>query len=307
VLKRKTPLLPGATVMVRSWAEISRTLDTSGSLDALPFMPEMLPYCGRSFTVSRRLERTCEELEGGMRRIQNIVLLEDLRCTGEAHGGCHKGCMIFWKEAWLTVPAKQPPAQTADGAPDGPVLCTKHSEGYFCQSTELLNASAAMPAWDLRSYYRDIRSRTYTPLELLRIVAFALYLRFRRMITGKSYRVLQGHQNPTPTDSLDLKPGEWVTVKSKQEIEDTLDSSGKNQGLAFTVEMLPFCGKSFRVLRRLERMVLEPTRELIPMKNTVLLEGATCDGCHILRGGCPRENFHFWREIWLRRRNSIQF
>lgn len=90
-------------------------------------------------------------------------------------------------------------------------------------------------------------------------------------------------------------------MKSKDEITATLDRNGKNRGLAFTVEMIPFCGKTFRVLRRLERMIYEPTQQLIEVKNTVILEGVTCDGCHILRGGCPRENFHFWREAWLKR------
>ena len=28
--------------------------------------------------------------------------LEDLRCDGSAHGGCQAGCLLYWKEAWLT-------------------------------------------------------------------------------------------------------------------------------------------------------------------------------------------------------------
>jgi hypothetical protein len=48
-------------------------------------------------------------------------------------------------------------------------------------------------------------------------------------------------------------------------------------------------------------MIQEESRKLISLKGTVILENVTCDGCHILRGGCPRENFHFWRESWLRR------
>jgi hypothetical protein len=92
-----------------------------------------------------------------------------------------------------------------------------------------------------------------------------------------------------------------VKVKTKDEIAATLDVEGKNRGLAFTVEMLPFCGGTFRVLRRLEKMIHEPTRKLINVEDTVILDNVTCDGCHILRGGCPRENYHYWREIWLKR------
>jgi hypothetical protein len=65
--------------------------------------------------------------------------------------------------------------------------------------------------------------------------------------------------------------------------------------------MIPDCGKTYRVLRRLEKMIDESTRELIDLKDTVILEDSICRGCYILKGGCPRENFNFWREIWLRR------
>ena len=39
-------LSPGDLVRVRSAAEIFRTLDAEGSFDNLPFMPEMVQYCG---------------------------------------------------------------------------------------------------------------------------------------------------------------------------------------------------------------------------------------------------------------------
>jgi hypothetical protein len=37
------------------------------------------------------------------------------------------------------------------------------------------------------------------------------------------------------------------------------------------------------------------------MKNTVLLDGAICDGWG---GKCDRSCFFFWREAWLRRVES---
>jgi hypothetical protein len=65
--------------------------------------------------------------------------------------------------------------------------------------------------------------------------------------------------------------------------------------------MLPFCGGTYRVLRRLDRMISEATGKLIDLEGTVILDGVICDGSHILRGGCPRANFHYWREVWLER------
>ncbi len=44
-------LKPGELVRVRSAQEIFATLDERGTLDGLPFMPEMLKYCGRTLPV----------------------------------------------------------------------------------------------------------------------------------------------------------------------------------------------------------------------------------------------------------------
>jgi hypothetical protein len=100
--------------------------------------------------------------------------------------------------------------------------------------------------------------------------------------------------------SLGLRPGEWVEVKSAKEIFATLDHHGKLKGLAFNREMAKFCGKRFRVYKRLEKMILESTGELRRIRTpTVMLEGVFCDG--EAHGKCDRSCFCFWREAWLRR------
>ena len=91
----------GDTVTVRSLTEILATLDADAKLGGLPFMPEMAACCGRSFRVYRRADKTC--VEGlGMRSMRDTVFLDGLRCDGSAHGGCQRGCLFFWKEAWLS-------------------------------------------------------------------------------------------------------------------------------------------------------------------------------------------------------------
>ena len=232
------------------------------------------------------------------------MFLENMRCDGSAHGGCQKGCFIFWKEAWLKREDMDTDGETISGEekPDlFPFPHTLPDNQYICQSTELMKATSYLPPWDLGMFLRDIRAKTYSLGELIRILSYAFYLRGRRLVTGKSYRYLEGNQTKTPRETLNLQAGEWVRVKPKEEIVLTLDRQGKNRGLAFTVEMLPFCRGTYRVLRRLEKMIHEPTRKLVDVEDTVILENVTCDGCHILRGGCPRENYQFWREIWLRR------
>src|ERR1700752_2963900 len=89
----------GELVQVRSAAEILSTLDGNGTLEGVPFMPEMLDSCGKCFHVQRRVEKTC--VDGyPMRRFpgNNVVTLDEQRCSGSAHDGCMHGCRIFWKE-----------------------------------------------------------------------------------------------------------------------------------------------------------------------------------------------------------------
>ncbi len=297
-------LLPGTIVRVRSLPEIVATLDREGKLEGLPFMPEMAKYCGKVFLVSKRIERTCEESEEGMRRIKNVVFLDNLRCDGNAHGGCQKRYLIFWKEDWLStdLDMSTEPYEPEDIEPLISTLPSKLPDGRFiCQSTELIRATTPLSIFDIGSYLRDLRSRTYSISELIRAILYALFLRLRYYLFGTPYRFLKGNQKVTPTLSLNLQPGEWVRVKTKEEIRRTLGANGMNRGLRFTLDMLSYCGKTYKVLSRLDKMIHDPTGKLMEIKDTVILEDSICRGCHILRGGCPRANYNFWREIWLER------
>jgi hypothetical protein len=56
-------LYRGDLVEVRSPSEILATLDESGALATLPFMPEMFVYCGRRFTVDHRADEICDTVK----------------------------------------------------------------------------------------------------------------------------------------------------------------------------------------------------------------------------------------------------
>jgi hypothetical protein len=101
---------------------------------------------------------------------------------------------------------------------------------------------------------------------------------------------------------LDLQPGELVEVKPVTEILATLDRNRRCKGLLWMTGMRKYCGRQYRVYRRVQRITLESNGELRNMKHTVLLEGVMCDGREF--GGCDRSCFHFWREAWLRRVTS---
>ena len=77
----------GEIVEVRSEAEILATLDENGELDGLPFMPEMLAWCGRRLRVDKLALKLCDTIEWtGVYRIRDTVHLETSRCNGQAHG-----------------------------------------------------------------------------------------------------------------------------------------------------------------------------------------------------------------------------
>ena len=124
-------------------------------------------------------------------------------------------------------------------------------------------------------------------------------MKIQRVIRKGDYVRVRGNLAKTPTDRLGLQAGEWVEVRSLAEIKQTLDSSGKNRGLELSAEMIPFCGKKMRVMRRVDRIILEMSGQMQSINDSVILEGSSCDGS--FHRGCPRNNLFLWREIWLRR------
>ena len=108
---------------------------------------------------------------------------------------------------------------------------------------------------------------------------------------------------PTPTCSLNLQPGELVRVKSHKDILATIDKNYFNRGLAFDAELVPSCGKTFRVQARVSKFIDEKTGKMKTLKTpAVILEGVWCESrysnCKMF---CPRAIYSWWREIWLER------
>ena len=96
-----------------------------------------------------------------------------------------------------------------------------------------------------------------------------------------------------------ISPGDWVEIKPFEEIFSTLNEEGKLRGLVFIKEMRKYCGKRFKVFKKLDKIVLETTGEMRRIRSpTFLLEGVLCDG--EAHGNCDRSCFCFWREDWLK-------
>jgi hypothetical protein len=169
-------LRAGDWVEVRSKEEILLTLDRNGRLEELPFMPQMFQYCGHSFRVYKRAHKTCDTINfSGGRKLSGGIHLENLRCDGNAFGGCEAACLVFWKEAWLK-PVDSPSSNEAislptkvvngKGCTESDVLAGTRAKNqpfsggprYSCQATELLEATTPLPWWDIRQYAEDYAS-----------------------------------------------------------------------------------------------------------------------------------------------------
>jgi hypothetical protein len=312
MVEKSLKLRAGELVEVRTWEEILPTLDQAGAMDRLPFMPEMKSFCGKQFRVHARADRTCVEHHKA-RGMDDTVWLRDVRCDGSDHDGCKVGCQIFWKEAWLKrVPENAPEVTRSQGPSDRPPhlkqaglpvpgrIREEDTGRYICQSSELANATYPLGVFgNLRTYFYDLQYGNLSMRDFIKGLYIYVATRFRTRSWKQECGTLLGQLKKTPSESLNLQPGDWVEVKTTEEIATTLDALGRNRGLLFTKELLEFCGKRYRVLQRLDKAINERNGEMITLNNTVLLEGTTCNG--ICRRGCKRNGHNYFREIWLKK------
>ncbi|MGH9112805.1 MAG: glycosyltransferase, partial [Acidimicrobiales bacterium] len=319
----------GDRVRVKSRDEVLATLDASGRIDGLPFMPEMLAFAGRSFTVEAVVHRTCDTIKttgtsGTTRRLERAVHLQGLRCDGSAHGGCEARCLIFWKDAWLEKPPASGPShdrpdeplETAATSDVPPVLAaatrrdgsTDDKPLYSCQATEMLRATSFVSARDPRMWIADVRSgnatarRAIAGLGLLALGklrhATARLPRPLRIRSERLWPTLAATGEKRRYAPLDLQPGELVEVRSREELEAIIDPDHQ-RGPRFDPGMLSSCGTRARVLGRVDRMIDEKTGRMLKLRDCTLLEGMWCEGDR--RALCRRKIYTFWRESWLRR------
>ena len=341
----QTKLRAGDLVEVRSKEEILRTLDKNGRLEDMPFMPQMFEYCGKRFKVHKSAHKTCDPIYTmASRSVADAVHL-NLRCDGQAYGGCQAGCLLFWKEAWLKTVSANAPSDYASrgealrneapaswgGCTEADVLKATRRDGrldepddktqFVCQNTLLPEFTKPLPWWNPAQYVRDYTSGNVTLVELTRGVIYVLFgrrfgnrLRFIRRAYNAFQKRTGGVPSPVgggtipvgepqPTVTLSLQPGDLVRVKSHDQILATIDVRNLNRGLYFDVEMVPYCGGTYRVKARVERFLDEKTGRMKSLKTpAVILDHVSCRSRFSCRRMfCPRGIYAWWREVWLER------
>lgn len=303
-MKAISKLRPGDLVEVKSAAEILQTLDSEGTAGYLPFMPEMLDFCGRRFRVFKRALKTCVYVDhSDMRKfpVRDVVVLEGLRCSGAAHDGCQKGCTIFWRECWLRKVEKNSVQaivhQEAGEKLRARLKTRTDAETYFCQASELLKATSSLSRRErFLECFSEIAAGNSTPAQMAKKIAIWMFWKIRRALLGTYGR---GRRKFVPSSHLNLQPGQTVKVKTMSEITDTLNERACNRGLYFMPDMRQLCGQNRRVERRIEKIITDGTGKMRILRDTVHLEGSQCGCSHVAFGGCPRAEFAYWREDWL--------
>jgi hypothetical protein len=206
-----------------------------------------------------------------------------------------------------------------DRAALGPPEPTTGVPTWRCQITQLLEATEPLSPRDPVQYLRDWVGGNVSIGMLLKIGVLRTLARF---VWGRGFRlkvriydaVARAFDQspwpfhpgrgvgPAPREVLDLKPGDLVEVKSHAEILATL--RGRNhRGLSFAPEMVRYCGGTYRVRARVEKILDEGSGRMLHMKNDcIVLEDVVCQSeCSRGRLFCPRAIYPYWREIWLRR------
>jgi hypothetical protein len=328
----------GDWVEVRSKAEILATLDKDGRLEGMPFMPEMFEHCGKRLRVHKRAHKGCDTINPvRSRALPNGVMLEGVRCSGVAHGGCEAQCTVFWKEAWLKpvdrddARPEAPAAAAGSGCTEEDVVaaalngtCRSGQPRYRCQATDFPDYTKSLRTLNVGQFAEDLESKNVGVGELVMCVAYFaydflfrpawrygwparwLYNRVVGLWGGTPYPRLRGSRDPAsrgPESDLDLQPGELVRVKPYEEILKTLDKDNRYRGLLFDAEMVPFCGGVYRVRSRVRRFLDEKTGEMLKTRTpTVILENVWCRSRFSNRRlFCPRAIYVWWREAWLER------
>jgi hypothetical protein len=143
---------------------------------------------------------------------------------------------------------------------------------------------------------RLVLRRSFNPSVKRKIKKYINYLVFlSSRFIRKSEAPSASVKDMTP---VKFNPGDGVVVRSRDQIQATLNYWNELKGCSFLPEMWQYCGTTQRVLKPVKRFVDERDYRVKQVKSVYLLEGVICQGFE-LYGECDRACFYWWREEWL--------
>jgi hypothetical protein len=157
-----------------------------------------------------------------------------------------------------------------------------------CQSVHLDGISEPLSlvenVWQLRYKLKRVLKRRF------------IYLRNQISRGGRRAQTSTGPGVNAATQAL--VAGQSVRVRSREEIQATLDPWNCLKGCGLMEEMWQYCGTKQQVLKPVQRFLDEHDYRVKKARGVVILEGVHCQGT-IDYGRCDRNCYYFWREEWL--------
>lgn len=183
------------------------------------------------------------------------------------------------------------PTPSVGARPEAAEQSAASDSSCACQLRRNQGLGSEPLLWRLRRWTRQTRK------------ALGMGERLRAVLSTCGLRHPPTANEPIPLEPIrDLQAGDWVRVRPRRQIEQTLDSTGRLRGCAILEPMFAWCDKPVRVARIVERFFDEKEWRMRRCKGIVLLEGVYCDGSgHPDTMGCDRMCFFFWRTEWLER------
>jgi hypothetical protein len=184
----------------------------------------------------------------------------------------------------------------------------KMSEGLVLVETQSflcrVKLSLAVP-WNyyvkrwLKKFYR-IYAKQFVPIKSMKAMNSAQAELPQPMLVTHSEELVGAQQQKLvdPMQSGKLNAGDWVRIRSWEEIRPMLDPFNETRGCAFLEDMHKYCGTKQRVLKSMERFLDERDYKVKKVRGVILLENVICNGTPTF-GKCDRCCLLFWREEWL--------
>ena len=170
---------------------------------------------------------------------------------------------------------------------------------YYCQSQELDRISDGRASTPKLSFPRRIK------LELRRRFHHSTIRKMQNMIdfflswiSNPDEQLKNRNHHEASATKFYLQTGDDVRIRSREEIEATLNRWKEYKGCGFMDDMWQYCDTVQTVLKPVERFVDERDYQIKNASGIVLLAGLNCQGTPIY-GRCDRNCYYFWRIEWL--------
>jgi hypothetical protein len=140
----------------------------------------------------------------------------------------------------------------------------KDEERYSCQPRSSCARPPAGSPWDVRQYVLDVTSGNVGVLAMIRGVIVGVFNEYQefsrrflprwpRIHGGRRFPFIDGSLQKTPSKPWTSSPAISCGSRARKEIVATLDTENRSRGMSFDAEMLKYCGRQGRVLRRVKR------------------------------------------------------